>query len=85
MESMPACSARKSARGMWKPWVTTTARSTPKMLRARTIVCQVSKPASSSKTSLGARLDQSPGTIATSVLATSAIVEVDSPSVESRT
>ncbi len=34
---------------MWKPWVTTTALLTPKMLRARTIVAQVSKPAWSSK------------------------------------
>ena len=51
--SIPASSARKSARGMWKPWVTTTASRTPKMPRARTIVAQVSKPAWSSKTSRG--------------------------------
>ena len=37
MASMPAWSARKRARGMWKPWVTTTARRTPKMSRARTM------------------------------------------------
>ena len=38
---------------MWKPWVTTTALSTWKMPRARTIVCQVSKPAWSSKITRG--------------------------------
>jgi hypothetical protein len=48
---IPAASARKSARGMWNPWVTTTASRTPNMPRARSIVAQVSKPAWSSKTS----------------------------------
>ena len=52
--SIPARSARKSARDMWNPCVITTASRTPKTSRARTIVAQVSKPAWSSKTSAGA-------------------------------